>query len=358
MIQTHFKRPQGFTLVELLVVIAIIGVLISLLLPAVQAAREAARRMQCTNNLKQIGIGLHNYHDTLNTLPPGAVGKVYEIGGIVNAKNVGDEAGAGWGTAALILPFIEQNGIYDAVGVSSITIERSFQNVVLPGSKDILVNSKIPNYLCPSDTPEYPNTHRGNYPVTSSDAPAFSPTNYVPSRGFFGFSPLFPSDNRPQNATLNNGLFPANKSYGFSSITDGLSNTFAYGERATEINGKYAGGAAVWPGPVSIGAMNHTNSMTSLKMNQRVSGTNGAFSSAHSGGANFLLADGSIHFISETIEFKKRNVAGDADLATGNPDKETDTVIYDAYQKSVNVGNVGVYQLLGSRADGKAVSLP
>src|SRR5579883_209719 len=93
-------RRRGFTLIELLVVIAIIAVLIALLLPAVQAAREAARRAQCANNLKQIGIALHNYHDTVGTFPPGFLSKLDPA--------TGDNAGPGWGWAAMILSQLEQ----------------------------------------------------------------------------------------------------------------------------------------------------------------------------------------------------------------------------------------------------------
>src|SRR4051812_6730319 len=99
MIPKTFKR--GFTLIELLVVIAIIAVLIALLLPAVQQAREAARRSQCKNNLKQIGLALHNYHDTANTLPPGWIG-----------DPTGSNAGNRWGWGTMILPYLDQAPLY------------------------------------------------------------------------------------------------------------------------------------------------------------------------------------------------------------------------------------------------------
>jgi prepilin-type processing-associated H-X9-DG protein len=201
----------------------------------------------------------------------------------------------------------------------------------------------------------FPNTHRGNFAVTGKgDSVAFSPTNYGPCRGFFKFSPIFTT--KLQNASLNNGLFPINKSYNFSAVTDGLSNTFAYGERAAYVNGQYAGGGYFWPGPVAVGAAQHTSSQTAVKLNQRQTSTNGNYSSGHVGGANFTYADGSVHFISELIEFKKLTADGlgtlDASIPTTATPPDDDMSYFNAYQESVSAGNVGLYQLLGSRDDG------
>jgi prepilin-type N-terminal cleavage/methylation domain-containing protein len=122
---------RGFTLVELLVVIAIIGILIALLLPAVQAAREAARRMQCSNNLKQIGLGLHNYHDTFGTFPPGASQDQY------------------LGYATRLLPFMEQKPLYDRV---------DFENVYSTPNNYAVGAVRVDAFLCPSSS-EFTSKH-------------------------------------------------------------------------------------------------------------------------------------------------------------------------------------------------------
>jgi prepilin-type N-terminal cleavage/methylation domain-containing protein len=132
------KSRVGFTLVELLVVIAIIGILVALLLPAVQAAREAARRSECTNNLKQIGVALHNYHDTHKMFPPGWIPQTGMPGG-------GSGYAWGWGTA--ILPFMEQASLPDQIQYGKITIYAAAGDpAILP-----LMQTPIAPYRCPSD---------------------------------------------------------------------------------------------------------------------------------------------------------------------------------------------------------------
>src|SRR5690606_33556929 len=136
------KKPNGFTLVELLVVIAIIGVMVGLLLPAVQAAREAARRMSCTNNLKQIGLALHNYHDSFNRLPAGSTGVLNAAGSNFN--------GHGWTWQAAILPYIEQGPLYDAIqGPDGMGNEQGDQN---NGKPLVLRDTDISVFWCPSQT--------------------------------------------------------------------------------------------------------------------------------------------------------------------------------------------------------------
>src|SRR5437660_4939753 len=128
---------RGFTLIELLVVIAIIAVLIGLLLPAVQKVREAANRMKCTNNLKQIGLALHNYHDANSKFPPGYVD------GNTNVKLTPDsDVGPGWGWAAFLLPYIEQDNLYNQI---------NFTKGVATGTNVQVAQVPLTIYQCPSD---------------------------------------------------------------------------------------------------------------------------------------------------------------------------------------------------------------
>ena len=129
----EIKFRKGFTLIELLVVIAIIGVLLGLLLPAVQKVREAAARMSCTNNLKQVGLALHSYHDTNKSFPSGYV-SAYDSNG--------NDTGPGWGWASLILPYMEQDNLYNAIQFT--------QNIEAPANSSVRV-TPIKSYLCPSD---------------------------------------------------------------------------------------------------------------------------------------------------------------------------------------------------------------
>lgn len=194
---------RGFTLIELLVVIAIIAVLISLLLPAVQSAREAARRAQCANNLKQIGLAMHNYASAHKAFPPGRVNS--HIAGMGNA----------WGAYAQMLPELELAQVFNAL------------NFMLAPDIDLANTTGsaifIAVFLCPSDPspPEYAQTNYGmhnyllnvgnQYPVTTQ--------------------PAAPLTGRP------NGIFYENSAVGFASVTDGLSNSIAVSESVRSVPG-------------------------------------------------------------------------------------------------------------------------
>ncbi|MEX0818470.1 MAG: DUF1559 domain-containing protein, partial [Pirellulaceae bacterium] len=139
------SKHRGFTLVELLVVIAIIGILVALLLPAVQAAREAARRMQCSNNLKQLGLALHNYHDTLKTFPPGYVSNRPGVEGSSSWCRSGGVQGAPW--TALILPYMEQQNLHDQFNFN--VPFQATSNQMAPPNSNVVI--PLDTYSCPSD---------------------------------------------------------------------------------------------------------------------------------------------------------------------------------------------------------------
>ncbi len=145
------RRPAGFTLIELLVVIAIIAILVALLLPAVQQAREAARRTQCRNNLKQIGLALHNYHDIYNTLPPGVVHKF-------GNQAVAAMGSYGWGT--FILPQLEQQNLFQTIQTNGVDLDSLLRNSANAAARDYAVFTKLSFYRCPSDTAPDQNTRR------------------------------------------------------------------------------------------------------------------------------------------------------------------------------------------------------
>jgi prepilin-type N-terminal cleavage/methylation domain-containing protein/prepilin-type processing-associated H-X9-DG protein len=271
----HLLKRRGFTLIELLVVIAIIAILISLLLPAVQQAREAARRTQCKNNLKQVALAMHNYLDTFGVFTPGWLTPTTRP---TNRKY--------WGWPAILLPFLEQANLYHAVGVSE--TERLPLASTLFGGVALLQTS-IPTYNCPSDAGPSPN------PFYQDDNGAlYGKSNYVSTR-FVAWGP---------------GEDPAT---GIRDITDGTSNTFLAGERRTSTGPQFFVGGNPWGrnlrGVSSDGAYifhasfppNTPTDMTSTNGTPDPWCKRFQISSQHTGGAQFAFCDGSVHFVSENI---------------------------------------------------------
>ncbi len=294
------SRRRAFTLVELLVVIAIIGILVSLLLPAVQAAREAARRAQCSNNLKQIGLALHNYHSAFSTLPPGGVHS--------GDNNVRSEAFINW--AISILPFLEQQPLFDSYNPNLYNTH--------PDNMPVLKTS-LAAMICPTDyapwdpvQPHQPNPQQLDEPIAPGSYKGIAGLRYRPDNGFFDYPPFFDEmpghlrDRGPLHAVGIRGMSTET----FSDIRDGLSNTLLVGEYHTRTN---APRKAFWAS---------THSFHNLASPQKESYTrlpdfdrclqladnhwwhcHRALTSLHSGGTTqFTLCDGSVRTLSQAID--------------------------------------------------------
>lgn len=305
------KTSRGFTLVELLVVIAIIGILVGLLLPAVQAAREAARRMQCTNNLKQLALAAHNRESAYRKLPAGYYD--YLPGG--SAASSPENQNPDWSWAVMLLPFLEQINVYNAMGVD----QNKLQAIVIACSgiagnapitdyppqyqKFVQVTSTdLPVFICPSGASEVTTLKTFSDPASQMyrrDS-GIAKSNYVACIGV-----------TPNGGALSNdagGAFIYKDEKGFRDISDGTSNTILVGERA--LKGTTAD-EVTWLGtPKSIGNGAHGKRVmgsAQYVINPIPTQNTAAvfsFSSLHPGGANFAVADGSVQFISDTIEFK------------------------------------------------------
>jgi prepilin-type N-terminal cleavage/methylation domain-containing protein/prepilin-type processing-associated H-X9-DG protein len=283
-------RSRAFTLIELLVVIAIIAVLVGLLLPAVQSARDAARRAQCVNNLKQIGLSLHNYHDIILALPPGYVS---------NFDASGNDTGPGWGWATMLLPRFEQTPLFNAINFSLAIENPANQTSRLPS---------VNNFLCPSD-PTASVYWAVNRDAATGDPISnicqVAPSNYV---GMYGTGEPGPEGE---------GLFFRDSKVALRDITDGTSTTLAVGERSHRL------GEATWVGSVTNAILFPTDNdgigryrtetspgMVLGHVGEGVgpgdprSDVNQFYSLHQGGGVNFLFADGHVQFLKATINYK------------------------------------------------------
>jgi prepilin-type N-terminal cleavage/methylation domain-containing protein/prepilin-type processing-associated H-X9-DG protein len=356
------SSPFGFTLVELLVVIAIIGVLIALLLPAVQAAREAARRMQCVNKLKQLGIATHNYHDTYNSLPTGkstlpnrtATSNIYKFGALL-----------------ILTPFIELQSVFDLM--MSTPAATCYENH--PAG---IYNVNFPAFLCPSNSGEIPigdcsNVGRNNYHVMYGDVV----TNAGVDSNTSTYADVSPCPR---------GFFGLHFSYkGLEAITDGTSNTIAFSERVG-LEGERQQYSYTMPkkGAVFLSDWGCTDTVTRLQCITASKASSAAAagnspglqwtsgdtsvhglstvmppnmascvgsdwgnaltlntpSSNHTGGVNCCYGDGSVHFISETIS---AITAGYSDSTNILPNPESSGTSY-----------WGVWGALGSANGGES----
>ncbi len=321
------RLKRGFTLIELLVVIAIIAILIALLLPAVQQAREAARRTQCKNNLKQLGLAFHNYHDIYNTFPPGYIT-------LAANGNATSEVGVySWGS--LILPQLEQSNAFQSLNVGNVPLQVNAANV---NTLKILQTAQ-PAFRCPTDTGPVLNNFVNasgfgadnwyNMNISNGTGPVpIATSNYVMVAGTgVSTTPAANPTNRAASAVGPLGVGFRNSKINFRDITDGTSNTILIGERAWKYAQVNVGAATVYGFSASINNPSGSANVKSAALaclgqgydginwtaNNLIHQTRG-FSSGHTGGAQFVLCDGSVRFISENIDYKRTDNAALTDM--------------------------------------------
>lgn len=302
-------RRGGFTLVELLVVIAIIGVLVALLLPAVQAAREASRRSKCSNNLKQIGLAMHNHHDTLNVFPYAQFGGYANNSSLPAPPALSTKSCITW--PILILPFAEQQPLYD-------TITNYLTNnptVTAYGAPTTVKDNKIPLYMCPTD-PNMGKVHategfHGNYLACNGNTLNWDGTANLPQAG----------------GTANTGPILVGVRQGMAAITDGTSNTILASEtlvwktgddRRGRMFNSYQGETlfSTLRVPMSSAADAQFSCGTSLPVHlpcTAVSSSANSINSArsqHPAGVNAAMCDGSVRFITKSVDATTWSVLG------------------------------------------------
>jgi prepilin-type N-terminal cleavage/methylation domain-containing protein len=242
MTRLNLRRRLGFTLVELLVVIAIIGVLVALLLPAVQAAREAARRMKCSNNMRQLGLSVHNFENIFRTLPPGVVnvasaGPIPDLGDYLRVGTMGTSASdyTKQGFLSIMLPYLEQANVLVAAGGGY-----NFRLDWNEGTNQVASAIRIPVYECPSVPSKHivnPNTVQPSFFPATSDYWPVSRAN-TNAAVWMALGMGYPGAN---GADAVNGILTANRQTRMAQITDGLSNTLLIGESGARHEGWAAG---------------------------------------------------------------------------------------------------------------------
>jgi len=286
-----FRR--GFTLIELLVVIAIIAILVALLLPAVQQAREAARRTQCKNNLKQLGLALHNYHDIFKTFPPGWVDQT-------------NNQASNWGWAMYLLPQIDQAPLYESLDVGNGSLGLALLDTVKLG----LMFNTFPAFRCPSDTAPDLNDEQTQLDTTGT-AHFVATSNYVAANGAGSFS----GDSTAPGGEKLKGAFGQNSRSKIRNFTDGTSNTIMIGERSWRLNNPGGNPKGCSAASLFGCGSDGTNPLRRRPLASGIGAINSllddtvgrpqceqGYSSRHVGGAQFLLGDGAVRFISENIQ--------------------------------------------------------
>ncbi len=334
--KNHDQR-NGFTLVELLVVIAIIGILIGMLLPAVQQVREAARRTACANNLRQNALASLNYESSLQRFPPGVnASSSYEFKrneDPVLSSRSDSSVGPQIGWSVFILPFIEQSNLETQLKTATNGWDNDWSSQ-LNGNGELIVSEVIPSFICPSDSSPDGDFNKfwTEDSVVSSGSELASKSNYVGCMGANtgtgapdGITSVAIGLNRTQANSDEWGIYGVNSRSAIADITDGTSNVLAFGERSSrsevELGGTRDQYGATWGGiPENawgqlnanprnelfavLGAIGTTNpsqipnfTVNGIRQSETVA------SSFHSGGALVAFGDGSVHFLSDNIGF-------------------------------------------------------
>ncbi len=331
----HLALRRAFTLVELLVVIAIIGILVALLLPAIQAAREAGRRSQCVNNMKQLALGLNGYESANKKFPPGRKGcdgitqgssnrppdrpynpklPNYVVNNCVSCAGDPQSARLGYSLFVIILPFMELKGLYESFDLPNLYVTTV---TVPPTSRNGLAILQRPaEFVCPSDPGPPITALEGD----STDCSGVGATgSYAVCSGSIGPDNVFPS-NSWNNKINGDGPFIYKKQYTRKDIVDGVSHTFFGGEGKDGLN--------KWTAGMRFATFRSTANPVNTPPGQWVppgshwkdgsSPTqpdyNGAFGSFHKGGANFFFGDGHVTFITDTIESRPLNAYTSSEL--------------------------------------------
>ncbi|MBS0266725.1 MAG: DUF1559 domain-containing protein [Planctomycetes bacterium] len=298
--EVRFRR-RGFTLIELLVVIAIIAVLVSLLLPAVQQAREAARRTQCRSNLKQIGLALMNYESQSNAFPM-MISYGYVIGGVANTW--------GYSWSAMILPQIDQSNLFTQLDKTTGPAPYPFNlsNSVWPADSNI--STPVPVYNCPSDTIPSVMANLDNFGHISYAA-SYANNNFG---GYDGTLGVYIDPGPDASGVQTRGMFPMKGKLSFKNITDGASNQILVGEisghteaeMATLPDTAYPWGQWAYPsrhmGSTVRTGRGYPNSSVPGTLPNTTRLNRQGFNSAHIGGAHFLFADGRVQFINNSVD--------------------------------------------------------
>ena len=275
------RRTRGFTRIELLVVMGILFLLVAQMAPAMMQAREAARQLQCQNNLKTIGLALHNYHDVYNVFPPGFVVRNWETS---------TQQGFGWQVA--ILPYMDQAPLFNQIRTDGGGLGAAAEDL----ERQKAMMARVSDYRCPADTTPDKNEFRKGWPTSNYSGNAgYQPFPRLASDVVSQYWPgKLPSPRNSPKIGLRTGLFAVNSAVRFANVTDGMSHTLMVGERGMM---SYSG---IWVGVTA--ASNENDQLTDVSHLSRPNHSSRGFSSFHSQSFQAVMGDGSVRRIDSAID--------------------------------------------------------